>query len=192
MKTIKLKSNKGNNLEGPILLIPKIFNDSRGFFYESWNQLCLDEILGKKIIFKQDNHSSSDIGVLRGLHYQIPPMPQNKLIRCISGEVFDVLIDIRKSSYTFGEWASVTLNDSNKFMLWVPIGFAHGFLSLKHKSEVFYKTTEFYNKDNERTIRWDDKISNINWPLKSINLMKPTLSEKDANGSFLNQADLFN
>ena len=111
-----LKSNEGNLIKGPLLLDPKIFNDERGYFYESWNQSILDQKLGEKIIFLQDNHSFSKLGVLRGLHYQIPPVPQGKLVRCISGEIFDVAVDIRKSSSTFGEWGFAILNNKNKNM----------------------------------------------------------------------------
>ena len=191
MEIKKLTSNKGNIIEGPYLINPKIFYDERGFFFESWNQLSFDRSLGEKITFSQDNCSSSKIGVLRGLHYQIPPISQGKLVRCIAGEIFDVAVDIRKSSATFGEWVSAKLDNKSNLMLWIPIGFAHGFLSLKDNSEVAYKANGHYSKTHERSIRWNDQNLNIEWPLKMINKPEPSLSEKDANAPFLINADIF-
>ncbi len=191
MKLIKLTSNKGKILDGPLIIEPEIFQDKRGFFFESWNQATFDKQFNRKLIFSQDNHSYSKKGVLRGLHYQIPPIPQSKLVRCASGEIFDVAVDIRRNSKTFGEWTSAILNNRNKLMLWIPIGFAHGFLSLKEETEVLYKSSGKYSKNHERTLRWNDKILNIQWPLKSINYEDPILSEKDANAPFLNNSDKF-
>ncbi len=187
-----LSSNKGNILDGVFIIKPKIFEDNRGFFYESWNQVLFNQIVGEEVKFQQDNHSLSNIGVLRGLHYQVGPKPQGKLVRCVSGSVFDVAVDIRKSSPTFGEWTSIVLDKINKLMIWVPVGFAHGFLSLEDNSEVLYKATELWSKDQERSLRWNDEIISINWPLKEINFAEPRVSEKDSNAPFLNNADVLN
>ena len=187
-----LISNKGNILDGVFIIEPKIFEDNRGFFYESWNQQLFNNTVGKEVNFQQDNHSLSNLGVLRGLHYQIEPKPQGKLVRCISGSVFDVAVDLRKSSPTFGEWASIVLDNVNKLMIWIPVGFAHGFLSLEDNSELLYKASELWSKDHDRSIRWDDENININWPLKDINFSEPRLSEKDATAPFLKNAEIFN
>ena len=191
MEIRKLNSNKGNIIDGPLLIEPKVFLDSRGFFFESWNQSAFDINTNEKIIFSQDNHSCSKKGVIRGLHYQIPPKPQEKLVRCISGEIFDVAVDLRKSSETFGEWISVKLNNINKFMFWIPVGFAHGFLSLRENSEVIYKASGNYSKELERSIIWNDPTINIKWPLQIINFENPTLSNKDANAPLLNEVEIF-
>ena len=179
MEINKLYSNKGNLLKHVYIIKPKVFEDCRGFFYESWNQILFSKAVGENVKFMQDNHSSSKAGVLRGLHYQIDPKPQGKLVRCISGSVFDVAVDIRKSSSTFGEWTSIVLDNKNKFMIWIPVGFAHGFLSLEENSEVIYKVTELWSKEQDRSIKWNDKRINIRWPLKDINCSEPILSEKD-------------
>tara|TARA_B100000161_G_scaffold65399_1_gene44273 strand:- start:2054 stop:2632 length:579 start_codon:yes stop_codon:yes gene_type:complete len=187
-----LISNKGNILDGVFIIEPKIFEDNRGFFYESWNQQLFNNTVGEEVNFQQDNHSLSNLGVLRGLHYQIEPKPQGKLVRCITGSVFDVAVDLRKSSPTFGEWASIVLDNVNKLMIWIPVGFAHGFLSLEDNSELLYKASELWSKDHDRSIRWDDENININWPLKDINFSEPRLSEKDATAPFLKNAEIFN
>ena len=187
-----LSSNKGNILEGVCIIQPQIYQDNRGFFYESWNQTLFNKAIGEEVKFLQDNHSSSNVGVLRGLHYQIEPKPQGKLVRCVSGSVFDVVVDIRKSSATFGEWASIVLDNLNKLMIWIPVGFAHGFLALEENSEVLYKASELWSNEHDRSIRWDDKNININWPLKDINFLDPKLSEKDSKAPFLKNADIFN
>tara|TARA_B100000886_G_scaffold94427_1_gene62543 strand:+ start:311 stop:889 length:579 start_codon:yes stop_codon:yes gene_type:complete len=186
-----LSSNKGNILEGVYIIKPKVFQDNRGFFYESWNQKSFNIAVGEEVKFLQDNHSSSNVGVLRGLHYQIEPKPQAKLIRCISGSIFDVAVDIRKSSPTFGEWTSIVLDNLNKQMIWIPVGFAHGFLSLEDNSEVLYKASQLWSNSHERSIRWDDTNINISWPLKEINFSVPRLSEKDSKASFLKNAEVF-
>jgi len=186
-----LSSNKGNIIKGVYVIKPNIFKDNRGFFYESWNQEIFNNAVGDKVKFLQDNHSSSNAGVLRGLHYQIEPKPQGKLVRCVSGSVFDVAVDIRKSSPTFGEWASIVLSKANKLMIWIPTGFAHGFLSLKNESEIIYKATMNYCKNHERTIRWNDNHLNIKWPLNKINNLEPVLSEKDSNAPYLKNAYIF-
>ena len=192
MEINKLYSNKGNLLKHVYIIKPKVFEDCRGFFYESWNQILFSKAVGENVKFMQDNHSSSNTGVLRGLHYQIDPKSQGKLVRCISGSVFDVAVDIRKSSSTFGEWTSIVLNNKNKFMIWIPVGFAHGFLSLEENSEVIYKVTELWSEGQDRSIKWNDKRINISWPLKDINCSEPILSEKDLNAPFLKNADVFN
>jgi len=192
MEIKNLYSNKGNIIKEVFILKPRVFEDNRGFFYESWNQALFSDAIGKKVKFMQDNHSSSNTGVLRGLHYQIYPKPQGKLVRCISGSVFDVAVDITKSSPTFGEWASIVLDSKNKFMIWIPVGFAHGFLSLEENSEVIYKATELWSKEQDRSIKWNDKEINIKWPLKDINFSKPILSEKDSNAPCLKNAEVFN
>ena len=186
-----LSSNKGDILEGVCIIKPRILEDNRGFFYESWNQKLFNKTVGEEIKFLQDNHSSSNVGVLRGLHYQIEPKPQGKLVRCVSGSVFDVAVDIRQSSPTFGEWTSVVLDNTNKKMFWIPAGFAHGFLALEENSEVLYKASEFWSNDHDRSIRWNDTDININWPLKDINCSEPRLSEKDSKAPFLKNADVF-
>lgn len=187
-----LSSNKGNIIKGVCILKPRVFEDSRGFFYESWNQEIFNNAVSEEVKFVQDNHSSSDAGVLRGLHYQLEPKPQGKLVRCISGSIFDVAVDIRKSSPTFGEWTSVFLDNINKLMLWIPVGFAHGFLSLDKNTEVLYKASGLWSKEQDRSIRWDDKEINIDWPLNKINCSLPNLSFKDANAPYLKDADIFN
>ncbi len=192
MEIKNLSSNKGNIIKEVFILKPRIFEDERGFFYESWNQEIFNNAVGEEVKFLQDNHSLSNIGVLRGLHYQIGPKPQGKLVRCVSGAVFDVAVDIRKSSSTFGEWTSIVLDNIDKLMIWIPVGFAHGFLALEKNSEVLYKTSELWIKEQGRSIRWDDKDININWPLIEINCSKPKLSEKDSKASFLKSAEVFN
>ena len=159
------------------LIEPDVFEDRRGFFYESFNQQKFNKAIGYDINFVQDNHSKSSRGVLRGLHYQEVPFAQGKLIRVVAGEVFDVAVDIRKHSRTYGQWVSVILSAENKKQLWIPEGFAHGFLSLIDNVELLYKTTNYYSKNHEKTIRYDDSFFNIKWPaIKNL-----IISEKDAN-----------
>ena len=179
MEIQKIKSEKGIEFKGLLLITPKIFKDQRGFFYESWNSISFDKIINSKINFVQDNHSSSIKGVLRGLHYQTSPFPQGKLVRCISGKIFDVVVDLRKNSKTFGMWFGVELSSENKKQIWIPEGFAHGFLTISNIAEVLYKTTDYWNKDCEKSIRWDDKTLAINWPLNKLNKECPILSKKD-------------
>ncbi|EFH5706885.1 dTDP-4-dehydrorhamnose 3,5-epimerase [Escherichia coli] len=152
--------------EIPDVLIfePKVFGDERGFFFESFNQKVFEEAVGRKVEFVQDNHSKSSKGVLRGLHYQLEPYAQGKLVRCAVGEVFDVAVDIRKSSPTFGKWVGVNLSAENKRQLWIPEGFAHGFLVLSETAEFLYKTTNYYHPESDRGIIWDDKFINVEWP----------------------------
>ena len=170
-----------------ILFEPKIFGDDRGFFYESFNQSDFEEATKLSVIFKQDNHSKSNKGVLRGLHYQLPPNEQGKLVRVIQGEVFDVAVDIRKNSPTFGQWVGEILSAENKKQLWIPAGFAHGFQTLSNTSEFLYKTTDYYNPDSERCISWNDPDIGIDWPIKN----SPMLSNKDLQGALLLDTQVF-
>ncbi len=169
-----------------LIFEPKVFGDERGFFFESYNKENFQENTGIDSDFVQDNHSLSSRGVLRGLHYQIKH-PQGKLVRVTSGEVYDVAVDLRSSSATYGKWVGVMLSADNKRQLWIPEGFAHGFLVTSEKAEFLYKTTDYYAPEYERCIHWNDKELNINWPLDG----NPIVSDKDSNGdSFLN-ADIF-
>jgi dTDP-4-dehydrorhamnose 3,5-epimerase len=143
---------------------PKVFGDERGFFFESFNQKIFTEATGLECNFVQDNHSKSTKGVLRGLHYQLPPMAQGKLVRVVQGEVFDVAVDIRKSSPTFGHWVGIHLSAENKRQLWIPEGFAHGFITLSETAEFLYKTTNYYSPAHEGAIIWNDAQVNIQWP----------------------------
>nr|AFS33311.1 dTDP-4-dehydrorhamnose 3,5-epimerase [Escherichia coli] len=171
-----------------LIFEPKVFSDERGFFFESFNQKVFEEAVGRKVKFVQDNHSKSSKGVLRGLHYQLEPYAQAKLVRCMVGEVFDVAVDIRKSSPTFGKWVGVNLSAENKHQLWIPEGFAHGFLVLSNTAEVLYKTNNYYNKENERNIIWNDNTIDIDWPELNINVI---LSTKDKCASHINKIDYF-
>ncbi len=146
-----------------LIFEPKVFSDERGFFFESFNQKVFEETVGRKIEFVQDNHSKSSKGVLRGLHYQLEPYAQGKLVRCVVGEVFDVAVDIRKSSPTFGKWVGINLSAENKRQLWIPEGFAHGFITLSDNAEFLYKTTNFYSPKHEVCIRFDDEKIRIEW-----------------------------
>ena len=179
MQAEVLTTAAGVPVQGPLLLTPRVFGDERGFFFESWNQQAFNAAAGDTA-FVQDNHSRSSCGVLRGLHYQLPPHPQGKLIRCVLGEIFDVAVDIRRSSPTFGQWVGAVLSADNKQQLWVPAGFAHGFLTLSEQAEVLYKTTDFWSRECERAIRWDDSQLTIAWPLEALAGAEPQLSEKDA------------
>lgn len=169
-----------------LIFQPKVFGDERGFFLESYNQQAFQAATGLSATFVQDNHSKSAKNVLRGLHYQIQ-QPQGKLVRVTQGEVFDVVVDVRKSSPTFGQWVGANLSAENKQQMWVPVGFAHGFLVLSDFAEFLYKTTDFYAPQHECCIRWDDPAIGIEWPLEG----QPLLSAKDMQGLNLNQAALF-
>lgn len=169
-----------------LILEPKVFGDERGFFYESFNARRFAEATGCDVDFVQDNHSRSVKGVLRGLHYQIQ-QPQGKLVRVAVGEVWDVAVDIRKGSPTFGKWVGVSLSATNHRQLWVPAGFAHGFVVVSDVAEFLYKTTDYYAPEHERCIRWDDPTLAIPWPLEG----NPSLSGKDKQGLDLAQAELF-
>ena len=160
-----------------LLIEPKVFGDARGFFFESFNQRAFNEVTGLDVQFVQDNHSRSVRHVLRGLHYQLPPYAQGKLVRAVVGEVFDVAVDLRPDSPTLGRWAGAVLSAENKRQMWVPPGFAHGFLVLSEAAEFLYKTTDYYVPEYERSIRWDDPDLGIDWPLDGA---IPQLSGKDA------------
>ena len=193
MQAEVLTTAAGVPVQGPLLLTPRVFGDERGFFFESWNQQAFNAAAGDTA-FVQDNHSRSSRGVLRGLHYQLPPHPQGKLIRCVLGEIFDVAVDIRRSSPTFGQWVGAVLSADNKQQLWVPAGFAHGFLTLSEQAEVLYKTTDFWSRECERAIRWVDPALAIAWPLEALAGADPQLSEKDGAARLLAElspADLF-
>ena len=166
-----------------VLIEPKVFGDARGFFFESFNQKAFNEATGTNHQFVQDNHSRSAKGVLRGLHYQIQ-QPQGKLVRVVRGAVFDVAVDIRKSSPTFGRWVGAELSEDNQHQLWVPPGFAHGFLVLSDLADFLYKTTDYYAPQYERSILWNDSDLNIDWPIDD-----PILSIKDQQGLKFNEAD---
>ena len=170
-----------------IVIEPKVFGDARGFFYESFNQQAFDEAIGKHVNFVQDNHSRSSKGVLRGLHYQIQ-QPQGKLVRVARGAVFDVAVDIRKSSPTFEQWVGVELSEENHKQMWIPPGFAHGFLVLSERADFLYKTTSFYAPASEQCIAWNDPVLAIAWPNFEIN---PRISAKDAAGLSIGDAELF-
>jgi dTDP-4-dehydrorhamnose 3,5-epimerase len=158
------------------IIEPKVFGDDRGYFMESFNQKSWEEATGLKTAFVQDNHSRSSKGVLRGLHYQLPPFAQAKLVRCVIGEVFDVAVDIRKSSPTFGRWVGAHLSAENKRQFWIPEGFAHGFMVLSDVAEFLYKTNNYYSPESEGSILWNDSDLGIEWPSD----IEPQLSAKDA------------
>lgn len=170
-----------------LLIEPKVFGDDRGFFYESFNQKAFQEASGLDLTFVQDNHSKSARNVLRGLHYQVAPKAQGKLVRVVHGEVFDVAVDLRKSSKTFGHWFGQILSGENKQQLWIPPGFAHGFAVLSESAEFLYKTTSYYAPAFERCIAWNDPAIGIYWPTG----LQPQLSIKDQAGLPLAQAEVF-
>lgn len=173
-------------LSGVLILTPTVYSDDRGFFYESFNNRRFEELTGISTSFVQDNHSRSVRHVIRGLHYQINP-PQGKLIRAISGEVLDIVVDLRKHSPTFGQWLSTRLSVANQHQLWVPPGFAHGFMVISDVAELIYKTTDYWNPESERSIRWDDPDLAIAWPLQGA----PILSDKDKNGTAFADAEVY-
>ena len=192
IRSKKCFTKESIEIDGPLIIQPKVFEDNRGFFFESWNKKNLDLIFIEKNesppTFVQDNHSKSDKGILRGLHIQKKPYSQGKLIRCISGKIFDVAIDMRINSKTFCKWTSVFLTAENKSIFWIPEGFAHGFLSLEENTEVLYKTTNYWDKESELTLRWDDPLLSIEWPMQYLS-KGISLSEKDKNGVFLSDLD---
>lgn len=169
-----------------LMIEPRVFGDARGFFYESFNQRAFNDATGLALNFVQDNHSRSAKGVLRGLHYQIQ-QPQGKLVRVVRGAVFDVAVDIRKASPTFGKWVGVELSEDNQRQLWVPPGFAHGFVVLSEVADFLYKTTDYYVPEHERCIAWNDPRIGIDWPL----ITPPGLSARDQAGALLVNAELF-
>ncbi|MFY0477684.1 dTDP-4-dehydrorhamnose 3,5-epimerase [Achromobacter marplatensis] len=167
-----------------LILEPRVFDDPRGFFFESFNQSAFETATGVARRFVQDNHSRSAKGVLRGLHYQVV-QPQGKLVRVCAGEIYDVAVDMRRASPTFGQWVGVVLSAENKRQMWIPEGFAHGFLTLSDSADVLYKTTDYYAPQHERCIRWDDPALAIAWP----GGMSPLLSAKDRNGAYFRDAE---
>lgn len=184
---IKIESNVDRQMNViktaiPDVLIfePKVFGDERGFFFESFNHKLFEEAVGYPVNFVQDNHSKSSKGVLRGLHYQLPPHAQGKLVRCVAGEVFDVAVDIRKSSPTFGQWVGVHLSGENKRQLWIPEGFAHGFFTLSDTAEFLYKTTRYYSSINERSIIWNDPDICVKWPIDNVTVVQMSVKDKFA------------
>lgn len=174
------------NIAGVMLIKPKVFGDQRGFFFESFNKKQFAEAVGGDYSFVQDNHSRSSKNVLRGLHYQVK-QPQGKLTRVVQGAVFDVVVDLRRKSPTFGEWLGVELSEQNQHQLWVPPGLAHGFIVLSESADFLYKTTEYYAPEHERAIRWDDSTLKIDWPAGLV----PKLSEKDLAAPFFKDAEVF-
>jgi dTDP-4-dehydrorhamnose 3,5-epimerase len=169
-----------------LVIEPAVFGDARGAFFESWNRRAFSKLAGRDVDFVQDNHSVSARGVLRGLHYQLR-QPQGKLVRVVAGEVFDVAVDLRRSSPTFGRWVGETLSAQNRRMMWVPEGFAHGFLVLSDIAEFLYKTTDYYAPEHERTLLWNDPAIGVAWPLDGAPVLKP----KDAAGTPLASAETF-
>ena len=187
MKSKSLFNSKGIIIEGLLIVEPEIYSDERGFFFESWNQREFDSLVGKNICFKQDNHSKSKKGVLRGLHYQLPPFEQGKLVRCTSGRIYDVAVDLRKFSSTFGEWVGIELSQKNQAQFWIPPGFGHGFLTLSKEAEVQYKTTNYWNKDYEISLNFNDKDLNICLPIEDKNLEIIQQSFKDSSSKNLSE-----
>jgi len=171
-----------------LIVEPRVFGDARGFFTESWNEARFNEATSNTLRFVQDNHSRSSRGVLRGLHFQLQPHAQGKLVRCVAGAVFDVAVDMRKSSPRFGRWVGVELSAENQRQLWIPPGFAHGFLVVSETADFLYKTTDYYAPQAEGSVRWDDPAIGIEWPLNGLT---PQLADKDAQAPLLAQALTF-
>ena len=189
-----LQTASGQPLSGPLLITPQVFGDERGFVYESWNERRFRADLvaarvpaaeAEALHFRQDNHSRSSRGVLRGLHFQLLPEPQGKLVRCSVGAIFDVAVDLRRHSPSYGQWVGAELSAENHQQLWVPVGFAHGFLTLSDVAEVQYKASGFWNRDCERSLRWDDPALAITWPLQRAGVSEPLLAAKDAEAPLL-------
>ncbi len=198
MEVKKVYDNKGRCISGLLQINPKLFHDSRGFFQESWNKKIWEESLKSQNQFPksfvQDNHSRSRKGTLRGLHYQLDPYSQGKLVRCIKGVIYDVAVDLRKDSETFGKWAGIELSSENNIQFWIPSGFAHGFLTLSSEADLVYKVNEYWNKSSERILNWNDKKLAIDWPKDILENTQIELSDKDKNAPFLAQLcehDLF-
>ena len=188
MKIKKCKHNKGGFFEGPFVINPEIYSDNRGSFFESWNSRQFNNLIKKNNIFVQDNQSTSHKGVLRGMHYQIPPMDQGKLVRCTHGSVYDVIVDLRLNSDTFSLWSGIKLNANNNSQLWIPSGFAHGFLSLEQDTIFEYKVTNYWSKKHEKSLCWNDMTININWPEIGIY----NISYKDNEGLSLEELKSYN
>ena len=198
LKSHKLSLSNNVDMEGPLLISTRVFKDKRGFFMESWNLKEWETLLKEKdqnfSPFLQDNHSKSSIGVLRGLHYQKEPYAQGKLVRCISGSIFDVAVDLRRTSTTFGKYVGAKLTSENHQQLWIPVGFAHGFLTLSESAEVAYKTTNYWHKESEGSVLWNDPSIDIDWPINFLKGNKILVSDKDEKASLLSELtiqDLF-
>ncbi|WP_115125935.1 dTDP-4-dehydrorhamnose 3,5-epimerase [Synechococcus sp. GEYO] len=198
MTAERLLTATGQPVQGPLLITPQVFADERGFFFESWNERCFrndlmnDGVSAAEVEclqFRQDNHSRSSRGVLRGLHFQLLPEPQGKLVRCSVGSIFDVAVDLRSASPTYGQWVGTTLSADNHQQFWVPMGFAHGFLTLSDVAEVQYKASGFWNRDCERSLRWNDSTLAIQWPLQLAEVIEPLLTEKDAQAPMLSMLE---
>lgn len=181
-----MNAKESSVIPGVFTIEPKVYGDERGFFFESFNHKAFEEVIGRRVSFVQDNHSRSARSVLRGLHYQVEE-PQGKLVRVVAGEVFDVAVDIRKGSPTFGNWVGEHLSAENKKQLWIPEGFAHGFYVISEYADFLYKTTSYYAPEHERCIDWGDEELNITWPLVD----SPIVSSKDKAGSRLAVAEIF-
>ena len=198
MQAETLCNPAGQPLSGPLLIRPQVFGDERGFFYESWNERRFrDDLItagvpateAEALQFRQDNHSRSSRGVLRGLHFQLPPEPQGKLVRCTVGAIFDVAVDLRRNSPSYGQWVGTELSAENHQQLWVPVGFAHGFLTLSELAEVQYKASGFWNRECERSLRWDDPALQVAWPLERASVQMPLLAAKDGAAPLLAELD---
>jgi len=194
MDLIELQDKSGNTFDGPLVISPKIYNDSRGYFYETWNKRVFDEVVKNNINFVQDNQSFSTKNTIRGLHYQINPEAQGKYVRATTGEIFDVIVDLRENSSTFTKWTGVKLTSINKKQLWIPPGFAHGFLTLSSEAIVEYKVTALWNKELDRTLLWNDSTIAIEWPLTNKRI-SPKLSKKDLEApklkTIIDRGDIF-
>lgn len=173
-------------IQDVILLEPRVFEDDRGYFFESYNQRAFESMIGRHVQFVQDNQSRSVRNVIRGLHYQVK-RPQSKIVRVVRGEIFDVAVDIRQSSPSFGKWVGEHLSESNRKQMWIPEGFAHGFVVLSEDAEVLYKTTDYWSPENERCIAWNDSLINIDWQIS----VEPIVSIKDKAGLTLSQSEVF-
>ncbi|MFD1802237.1 dTDP-4-dehydrorhamnose 3,5-epimerase [Mixta tenebrionis] len=178
---MKVLSTKFNDVK---IIIPDIYSDSRGFFYESYNSSDFESVVGKPVYFKQDNQSKSKKNVIRGLHYQLQPDAQGKLIHVLKGKILDVIVDVKAGSETLGQWYGIVLSDTNNYQLWIPAGYAHGFAALTDEVEIFYKATNYYNPEKERIIKWNDPDINIDWGIDN-----PIISSKDENGCLFKNAD---
>ena len=190
MKSKKLQSNKSRIINGPFEIFPDLYKDRRGYFYESWNQSSFNKLVGKKINFVQDNESMSFCNVIRGLHYQLDPKPQAKLVRVITGKVYDVIVDLRLESKTFGEWTGLEISETKKNQLWIPVGFAHGFMTISDYAILQYKVTDFWSSEDERCLLWNDKKINIVWPELFEKSKGFNISDKDANGLTFEEAKI--
>ena len=195
MKKQQLTDKKNKVIEGPFVITPELFCDERGYFFESWNANNFNFLTKSNINFVQDNQSFSRKHTLRGLHFQLKPMAQGKLVRVTQGEIFDVIVDLRQSSNTFLSWAGILLSSKRKNQIWIPNGFAHGFLTMSDEAIVEYKVTNYWNKELERTLLWNDSLISVEWPKFENKLIKPNLSLKDNKGltldNLLKKGELF-